>query len=651
MTKNLSFKLKNLASNWMFWLIVITGAAIIVRSFPAWTNAAWGCDFGIYFGLTKDFVETGELFNPYYGWGSTYNYFPVLYTITGFLHWISGIDVLTIMIKTAPIFGGLTVLVFYFLAYELYNNKKIAILSSLLLAVIPFHVYQTSHASPLTMGHFFMILSLFFFLKYRKNSLFIYPLFFSTVLLIMSHHLTTYFYLITLVMVLFFENASRDKWTLHIKKDIIYVIIATASVFLYWIFIATPVFEGFLNSAFKFIGINNSSFLVIIVFYILFFLLFPISRIARKISKKAFERKSESNNFLIKLFSKIINKLDPFIKKELPSARSRLSRFIILLIICIGFLSLFIKYPLPWTGFPIAITAIILSIPMLAALSLALVGFRYSCINKSGYFLRGWFFAIIFSLFFSVISQNNKLFPHRHFEYLMYPISILAIFGIGGIFSDHDFKTLFSLNKNKLKKYIIKLKSGTYKKQNIFIIFFSLLIITNALTVYPSHEALEQSWEKITSQDIYTFMWIDKNIDKNDSLLVSDHRLERMAESYGFNTTQDEIIDLWESENISEYFNELYGINSNHGKVTHIIIDDIMVNHGVHIGPKKLEFRTLHMTNETWTGGYDKFKEPIFIKIYRNESIEINQETQEAVHFAEIFKVNWTYIEDFLIKK
>ena len=120
--------IRKLAKNWLFWLLIITGVAIILRSLPAWTNAAWGCDFGIYYGLTKSFVESGELFNTYSGWGGSYQYFPVLYAITGFAHWITGLDVIVIMPKIIPIFGGLSVLVFYFFVNELLGDKKMVVL-------------------------------------------------------------------------------------------------------------------------------------------------------------------------------------------------------------------------------------------------------------------------------------------------------------------------------------------------------------------------------------------------------------------------------------------------------------------------------------------------------------------------------------------
>jgi len=100
------FKLKETLKNWVFWsLVLITGIGIIIRSLPAWINAAWGCDFGIYYGITKSVAQSGEIFPVYTGWGSSYNEFPVLYAINAFASWITGIDILTVMPKLTPIFG------------------------------------------------------------------------------------------------------------------------------------------------------------------------------------------------------------------------------------------------------------------------------------------------------------------------------------------------------------------------------------------------------------------------------------------------------------------------------------------------------------------------------------------------------------------
>jgi len=247
---NIIAKLKGLHKNWVFWLILITSLAIIIRSIPGWIYEAWGCDFGIYFGITNSMVQTRELFPPYVGWGNSYNEFPISYLINALAHWATGIDVQTIMLKLTPIFGGLTIFVFYFLVYELTKNRKISLLSALFLAVLPFHVYQTSHASPLTIGHFFMILSMYLFVKYRKNNKYAIPLAISTILLVMSHHLTTYFYLISLVFIIFVENVTVKEWTGTFKKDLLYLFLTSILIFSYWALIAKTVYENFMISGF-----------------------------------------------------------------------------------------------------------------------------------------------------------------------------------------------------------------------------------------------------------------------------------------------------------------------------------------------------------------------------------------------------------------
>jgi len=649
-------KLKRLSKNWVFWLLIlITGIAIIIRSFPAWTNAAWGCDFGIYYGITKSVALSGEIFPSYIGWGSSYNEFPVLYAVNAFASWISGIDILTIMPKLTPIFGGLTVLIFYFVVRELTDNKKIALLSSLLLAVLPFHVYQLSHASPLTMGHFFMMLSIYLFIKFRQKSVYIYPLLISTILLIMSHHLTTYFYLIILIFIVFFENASQDKWTSTIKKDAVYIIITSALIFSYWAFVATTVYNSFMSSGLTIGGLRIGSTSTIILFYVLFICSFGVAKLIRRLYYFIKKIKSNVKSPVLKFLIWILWKFNPFIEKPQPTIRSRIILFSLTMIICLGSMIYFLDKPLPWTNFPFTFNSLILAIPMLIVFAFVVIGFRHTYNIKNGFFIRGWLFAILVSLLYALITTNTTLAPDRHFEYLMAPVAIVATYGIGIIFLDPNLKILFSKLKSKNDLFV------NYRRRKIIIsqkfrllhlLLVMVLLISLAGSVYPSFSALNQSWEEITNEDVSSIGWIKENLDENTSLIASDHRLERMVEAEGFNTTKDEVINLWALEKTSDYIDELLGIGKNYSRLTHIIIDDIMKNDGIHIGPKDGKFRTIYMTNETWTEAYDKFnntQEPIFNLIYRNESIAKDPKTQESVHWTEVYEINWTYIDNLYL--
>jgi hypothetical protein len=647
-------KLRGLLTNWIFWLILITGMAVIIRSLPAWIHAAWGCDFGIYFGITKSVAQSGLLFPQYTGWGGSYNEFPVLYAINAFAHLVTGIDIITLMPKLTPIFGGLSVLIFYFIAHKIINNKKIALLSTLFFAFLPFHVYQTSHASPLTMGHFFIMISLFLFLKYRENTKYILPLIISTILLIMSHHLSTYFYLISLIGIILVENASSKEWTFTFKKDILYILVTSLLIFIYWGLVAKTVFEQFM-SGFTIGGIHFESIFIILIFYVFLAFLFTFGiRFFRRLSVFIIKHRESVKNPILKIFILIICHLNPFIKKKWPSTKSRFIYFFLVIAILLGVLLFYSTTNMPWLGFSLTIGSIIIAFPFIIAITFGVVGFRYMWYIKNGLFIRGWTFALLFSLIIMIITNNKTLYPHRHPEYLMAPLAILMVYGIGGLFSDPFYKGLLSKMKSKKEIYVSNI-SGKIKiiQKNRLIYFFMIILLITSLaaTTYEVHRALSQSWEEITNEDINSIGWIGENLDKNTSIIASDHRLERMAESEGFNTTDDEVIKLWDAENASEYIDELLGIGKNYSRITHVIVDDIMKDNGVHIGPKKGKFRTIYMTNETWTDAYDKFNStdfPIFNMIYKNETIAKNPMTNIAVHWTEVYEVNWTYIESFI---
>jgi hypothetical protein len=652
------FKYSNILKNWVFWLILITIFAIILRSIPGWVNAAWGADFGIYYGITKTVVETRAVFPPYSGWGSSYNEFPVLYMVNAFAQWVTGIDIFIIMPKLTPIFGGLSILIFYFFIYELIKDKKIALLSALFLAVLPFHVYQTSHASPLTMGHFFMILSMYLFLKYRKNTKYTIPLLISTLLLIMSHHLTTYFYIIILIFIIFIENIKSKNWTETFKKDIYYIITSSAMIFSYWALIAKTVYQDFMGSGIPLGIIRLEAIHIIILFYILFFTMFWFIKLIRRHNLFIEKIKLKIRRFSIEILS-TTKAIIPTLKtnekpkkigsvlwfKSKNQSNYYIFKFLLMLLGILSIMILFLFIKIPWTNFTFTIETIFYSFPLLITVSLAVAGFGYVFKQKKGLLICGWFLAVLISLFFALVTDNHAILPDRHIEYIMAPIAVLAVYGLGGIFSDPNYKKLLSnLTIKKTQSFSrlfrwIKI-SKTVRFAFSFIVI--ILVLSLASTVYVSYSSLNVAVEEITNEDANVVKWMFENLDKKNSMIASDHRLARLTESYGFNTTKDETIELWEAEELDEYIDELIGIGKNHSRITHIILDDKMKNDVVHVYFGIIKY----MTNETWTAAYDKFKKQPFELIYRNESKEINALTNESLRWAELYEVNWTYIEE-----
>jgi len=600
------------------------------------------------------------IFPAYSGWGSSYNEFPVLYSINSFAHWITGIDILVIMPKLTPIFGGLSVLVFYFVARELLNDKKIAIISTLIFSVIPFHVYQTSHASPLTMGHFFMMVSMFFFLKYRKDSRFFTPLLLSTVLLIMSHHLTTYFYLIILIFIVFLENLKSKTWTKSFKKDIVYLLTASVITFSYWAFIATTVFDSFIRSGFNILGVRIDSFIIISLFFVVFFLMFWLIKLIREDNRIIKKVRLFSGRVFNNFFRSPLKLLARSNEKEKIGSSYWFNKykihnrfflkFSLTLISSIIVMIVFTFLKIPWINDTFTPESIVFSFPFLIIISLGVAGFSYTWRTKNGSFICGWIMAVAISFVYAIFSSNRILLPHRHIEYTMAPLAIIAVFGFGGIFSDPNFKKLIVKFKGK-KNFIFKKRLKKYylsSKNPLLQVFIILLIIVSlSATPYLAHKTLKASDERITTENIAVIEWMSENLDKNTSMIASDHRLARMAEAYGFNTTKDETEEIWEAECLDEYIYELLGIGKNHDRISHVIIDNIMKYDVVHVHFGEIRYMINESKeDEEMYASYDKFLKQPFNLVYRNESAEIDPISLEPISWTEIFEVNWTYLEN-----
>jgi len=591
--------------SWLFWLLLITAIAIVVRSIPAWTNAAWGGDFGIYYGLTSRFVENQQIFNEYDGWGGMYNYFPVLYIFSAVGHWITGVDLLWLMPKIAPVFGGLCIFIFYFIVYDLTKRRDLALLSSLFLAVIPFHVYQTSHAAPLTMGHFFMVLTMFLFLKTMNEKKYLIPLLISTVFLIMSHHLTTYFFLMTIFFIVVIKSIHVDLRRMY--QDVTYVTIASALAFGYWTFIATPVFSTFMNT-----GLSMSSYLVILLFYVsLFSLLLGIAAL-----------KKNTPSWVHTL-------------KKTCTFNQGTSRKRAVLYFTAGFLFIFLAeiaflfVNLPVSGMRMQPLTIIYSIPMLLFIGFGCLGVEYLKKVENRWFFQAWLSAVLCSFIYSLVTVNTTLFPDRHVEYLTVPACLFAAVGVFYFFRGRDYKVPLLFKKQLSYPSI----------QVLFVLVVCGLVFSNAVAVYPVYTSLEWMDESIPDETANAINWIKNTLDTTSILVATDLRLSKMIWAEGINATFEQTNRTWTGDTWVDCVADFYD-EANQRVVTHVLIDDVMREVSVNIRV----LQSVYMTNES----YLKFAQTPFELLYRNATVNQNN---EEVHWAEVYKINWTFIEQHLIVK
>ena len=606
--------------NWPILFLIIL-VAYVFRSIPAWTNAGWGNDIGVYYELTDSFVKYGNIFNTYEGWGGSYQYFPVLYVIGGTVHMITGASILKSLTYSAPVFGALTVLFLYLITNELLGNKRIALLAAAFLAANPLHLYQTSHAAPLTIGHFFMLLSLYLFLAQRRKKRFILPLVVSSALLIMSHHLTTYIYIISLTGIIFSRNLLSPQRGKQFYRELIYLLAFSAGAFSYWLLVAGQHFGSFFRS-----GSRLLPQMAVLVFYIavVFLLLFTnkLKRYTSRIKLLTYSGKHDSNIGLGTLG-------------------------ILLLIMAAG--TLFIT--IPGTDARINWKMIIVSVPLISTVAFVMIGIMYVLGMKVRAVIGGWLGAIFLSLVLALVTKNRVLFPDRHFEYLMEPLSLMAAIGAykfyrhGLAFRERIGSCKSAAIDNIQKKKLLVRSPTTFRK--LFMVLILTVLVANGISSFSLRTSMGGFNEDITAQDLRALDWLMENADVN-STVASDHRLSQMIHGKGgFKnvTYEDTGLNMWYTGNWTECYHDINMTNETLPRVEYLLVDNIMLREGVQakVGVKPRAI-------DEFPGAWEKFsKLPFELAFLDGTYVEegvFEEEREWSGKWAAVFTVNWTYIEE-----
>ena len=599
-------------------LCAVVLGAIIIRSLPGWIYPAWGSDFGIYFGITQDFVENPQFFRPYSGWGTSYVYFPVLYATTAAVSGLTGMDLAFLMPKVAPVFGGLTILLLYLIVKDLFQKRELALLAAAFLAAKPFQIYQTSHAAPLTMGHFFLCLSVLLFIMQRKDRIWTGPLYISTALLIGSHHLGTYFYILFVFTALVWRNLQSREWTQNLKEELFYFLATVTLTFCYWILIATPVFRADFASA-----LPIGSWTTVGLFYLL---------VAGVFVAIPFLRRSE--------------RFRRFVEWKLwwPSPREDAVKVGATVAACVAFSAVFTFISIYGSNFIFLPAATLFLLPLFFVLGLSVVGYRHLDRYPERAYVKAWLLSTTASFFFAIVTRNTAIYSFRHLEYFAYPLSIMAgvaVWEMWGYLGKGKSKQVDMLTGKQAgggrtgEKEAEKVGSGgpaqwTSRRKWLAAGVVALVLASGA-TAYAVQSTTSQFEESISPEVFEAADWMKGNIHTNLTV-ASDHRLSQIIWTRGFKVTSDEAYWIFFATNWTGALDELNGTGKTYGKVGFVVIDDVMRVKGVQSG---LNETPRPITDEY----YAKFSAEPFRLLYRSTSADGSK-------WAEVYGVDWTFIDE-----
>ncbi len=637
-------RLRSILSGWKIYLLIITLFAILIRSIPTWFYSAWGTDFGIYYSITIEFLDKKNPFYEYPAvWGSSgYGSFPMLYTIILIAHTFTGLPPQKLLLLVPPIIGGLCVVPLFFIAYELTGSRKIALISSILLAINPIHMFQTSMPYLLTVGHLFMLISMYFFIKWLKDDRYIWYLIPFSIALLLSHHLTNYMFIISILGITFFGGIYGYISKPIAKKSFFFIIPFTIITIAYWI-LRVPGMPSFISSPFH----HMFPWYVIVGLGVGFLLLLYIITIKISIEPK---------HWIFKKLEHIKNS----------------TIFVISLAISMGILISIALVALH--GYYIPPISILYSIPFMLTMGFMGVGltklYKY---HDSFYILGSWLLTIVISMLIGLVTWS-ALEPWRHIEYLMEPLSIIGALGIYVIFKSDVFKEvsvrrrilvtlgspIYGISHRLSAEHSLGFESAipispgevvrdpvTFEEtypigKNMRIMFtFTLIfiILMTGITAFPfMNEVHHPEYPGVSSVVMSGVEWLNQNGNRSYTV-AADHTVGSIIAAYGFISSFEHNYMIWNATNWTDCLWELEGMNNTYPPIGYVVITKSMYEQGVYgfnESQNPLEPPVIMGEN-----GYEKFKNMPFKLIFRNS-------TDDESDWVEIYKVDWNYIQEYL---
>ncbi len=548
----------------IFALLSVFLLGLIMRVLPLFHYSVWGSDTGEYYFLTKTLIENHYISFDYSGWGFGYPYFPGMFVLTGSAG-LLGLNLLNTLRILTPVISSLSIILIFFITKNVFNDNRIGIVSALLFAVAIPHVFTTSHPMPGSLGDFLLLFSVLLFIKTYENKKFLPLLFLSAIALIVTHHLSSYFLFISILLFVFMREILQkksDKKKLMI--EIPFLGFFFAGMMIQWLWIAKP-FEKIIYDAFKI-----QSLTLVILSCLAFSILPMIVFLRRKIS---WEYKPKSQTY-----------------------KGRIVRYISAIGICFLLMMIAVFVSVPGTTITIDISSIILSIPTIILFSFYFIGTGFSEEYRHGNFIFCWLCAIALSMLVGIATDNTVLIPYRHLQYIIVPLVMFA--GVGIV------KFYKMCKRNNLKNAF-------------FACSFVMLLVLAPFSCYPPSNVLGGFEEGTEYKDMEAVFWVKENL--QNATIASDHRMSSML--FGFadtSPTWEYAPTIFHSNSFNESKNELLKCKTPSGekRIDYVFIDKTMKEKGVALG----QYENAEPMS---TQSIEKFNHAPFVKIYDNGYVQI----------------------------
>jgi hypothetical protein len=359
----------------------------------------WGSDTGEYLVILRGLVRTGHVSTNYYGWGITYPYFPGMFFSQAALVDLGGLDIPTVLNLLVPTLGALAALPMFLIAKRVTGDDRLSFFATALLAGAIPTAYTAAHPAPATLGFLFALASLLLFVRLRTDRQAMAPLLITTATLVMTHHLSLYFFLIMVLGAIVVQGLARPwKWTAGARREVAYASALLAVTFGYWLGYATTFRESILPD------VNIQPWWALLA-------LFPVGLLL--LGAIVYGRSLVARRY----------------RPRYPGLRLRGAAYVaaVLPILILGVVSVVIG--VPGTTFRVQGADLLYFVPLILLIAFSAPARRFLDFLVDGLQPTAWLLALLGSAAVGIVAAPHVLIPYRHMEYLMIPFAIFA--GVG----------------------------------------------------------------------------------------------------------------------------------------------------------------------------------------------------------------------------
>lgn len=545
---------------------------------PLLSFAVFGSDTGEYYRLTASLAANGGISRggSYLGWGFSYPDFPGIFVLAGAGVGALGIDPLAALEYIIPLVAVLSILPLFLLFRRLIGHDGVAVLGAALATIAMPRLFTLAHPAPVSLGDLLVVAGLWMFVEGRRDLRWYLPLGLAGGALIVTHHLSSYFFLVSALGALVLLELGRPgAWSRRFPwREIVFLAGFSGLLLAYWL-AATRSFGALLTQGLP--GVHSAD-LVPVVLVGLLAVVFLAAALLIRWRRRTVRRAARWARF--------------------PTDRNVVRDAVILLALTFGGIATVLLVPLPGTTQTTSAAAVLFFSPLLATVAFAAGSRRLVTFERLGPLGIAWIAALGVSAAFAIATANPVIIPSRHVEYVVIPAMFLIAVALARLvarWSDRPGRTAW-------------VAGGTV---------LLVVVAANAAIVYPPPSEFGGFQEGLTMQDAALWLWVGVGI-PSSAVVASDHRLSSMIFGFdGNRATWDSTPGLFVGSNATEASAELQGSFAPHpsaaGRLLPIwsVAVDATMHQGVALDPSAPAL-PLSAASIAWLGA------PPFVPLYEN---------------------------------